>query len=476
MPPESVPWFWGLGLLLLQVAGFFYAVQAVMTARTPQTAIGWAIALVFLPAAAIPFYWIFGESKFSGYILSGEGRDPRLDAATAKLIRAAMAYAEPLSPKYADAERIALNLSRIGAIGGNRLHLLIDGPGTFQSIFQALESAKEWAIVQFYIIHDDGLGRRLRDALVAAAQRGVKCWVLYDAVGSKGLTEAWAAPLRAAGIQLNAFVTNRQRGRRFQVNFRNHRKLVIVDGRVGFVGGLNAGDEYLGLGPLGAWRDTHLRVEGPAVAAMMVPFLEDWHYAAQEVLDLPIHPEIRGSRRALPFASGPAQTWHTAPAVYLEILHDVRERLWIASPYFVPDPPTRAALASAALRGVDVRILLPGVADHWLPWLSTFTYYPQMQEAGVQIWRHSPGFMHQKVLLADEDLAIVGSVNLDYRSFLINFESAVLVEDRGFAAEVEAMLLRDFAQSTKEDLRSFERAPFLFRFQCRLASLLSPEQ
>ncbi|MCX7869667.1 MAG: cardiolipin synthase, partial [Terrimicrobiaceae bacterium] len=430
-------------------------------------------ALLFLPAIAIPCYWIFGESRFSGYVLAGEGREPALDEAARKIIRAAMAFADPLSPKYADAERIALNLTHIGAIGGNRVHLLVDGAAAFEAMFQALETATRWAVVQFYIIHDDGLGRRLKEALLAAAERGVKCRVLYDAVGSKGLGSSWTAPLSAAGVDVRAFVTNRQHGRRFQVNFRNHRKLVVVDGRIGFVGGLNAGDEYLGLGPLGAWRDTHLRVEGPA-AAMMVPFLEDWFYAAREIPNLEAEPERRGSRRVLPFASGPAQTWHTAPAIYLEILHDVRERLWIASPYFVPDPPTRAALAAAALRGVDVRILLPGVPDHLLPWLSSFTYYPQMREAGVQIWRHSPGFMHQKVLLADSDLAIVGSVNLDYRSFLINFESAVLVEDRGFASEVEAMLLRDFAQSTKEDLSFFDRAPFLFRLKCRLASPLSP--
>jgi cardiolipin synthase len=160
----------------------------------------------------------------------------------------------------------------------------------------------------------------------------------------------------------------------------------------------------------------------------------------------------------------------------VEVLHDARERLWIASPYFVPDPATRTALAHAALRGVDVRLLLPGKADHTLPWLSAYTFYPQMKEAGVRIWRHGPGFMHQKVMLSDNDLAIVGSINFDYRSFMINFEAAVAVEDRTFAKEVEEMLLNDFSNAKEEDLSLFDEANFFFRLKCRLASLISPEQ
>jgi len=162
--------------------------------------------------------------------------------------------------------------------------------------------------------------------------------------------------------------------------------------------------------------------------------------------------------------------------VYLEIIHDVRERLWIASPYFVTDPATRTALAHAALRGVDVRIILPANADHLLPWLSSFTYYPQMQSAGVRIWRYETGFMHQKVLLADNDMAIVGSINLDFRSFMLNFELAAAIEDRDFAKDVEAMFERDFARSKEENLAKFNEGGFLFRFKCRLAALMSPEQ
>jgi len=476
MEDDLVTGLWTLAVLLVQVAGLYYAVQAVMTSRTPQAALGWGVGLILVPWVTIPIYWVFGESRFAGYVLSGTGENPALDASARSLIAAASAHEESFSGKYSDAERIAKQLCGVGATGGNRVQLLVDGEAAFRSIFEAIDAAREFVVVQFYIIHDDGLGGRLARVLLNAAGRGVSCRVLYDSVGSKGLDEKWLGPLREAGVEVRAFVTNRQRGRRFQINFRNHRKLVVADGVVGFVGGLNAGDEYLGLGPLGPWRDTHVRVEGPAVVAMLVPFIEDWSYAGKEVLSFKVNPVSSGGQRALAFDSGPSEVWRAAPAVYLEVLHDARERLWIASPYFVPDPATRTALAHAALRGVDVRILLPGKPDHTLPWLSAYTFYPQMKEAGVRIWRHGPGFMHQKVLLSDNDLAIVGSINFDYRSFMINFEAAVAVEDRTFAREVEAMLLNDFSNATEEDLSLFDEANFFFRLKCRLASLISPEQ
>lgn len=476
MDHDTLRTVWGAGIFLLQLAGIGHAIHAVMSARTPQSALGWGVALILLPLFTIPLYWVFGESKFAGYTLAGTGGCKELD-------RAASACADSLAPfwsafgdKYSDAERIAKSLGRLGATEGNQVKLLVDGEQTFDAIFAALAEARDYVAVQFYVIHDDGLGGRLREALLAVAKRGVRCYVLYDSVGSKGLGEAWIGPLREAGVAVHSFVTNRQMGRRFQINFRNHRKLVVVDGKVGFVGGLNAGDEYLGLGPLGPWRDTHVRVEGPSATAMLYPFWEDWYYVAGEVPKFPLHPLRAGDQKVLTVASGPAQVWHSAPGVYMEILHDVRERLWIASPYFVPDPAARLALAHAALRGVDVRILLPSRPDHLLPWLSSFTFYPRMLEAGVRIWRYGPGFMHQKVLLADHDLAIVGSINFDYRSFVINFEAAAVVEDTAFASEVEKMLAADFARATEEDLGGFRKGSFWFRLKCRLAALISPEQ
>lgn len=471
---------YALATLVLEACGIFLALRAVLIARTPQSAIAWAAVLVVLPVIGIPLFLIFGESRFAGYTLAGKGVSKPLDEAFHAIVRHLDGHRTAFTGAFFEASRMATNLSRIPSTGGNKVDLLIDGKATFGAIFEAIDSAHESVWVQFFIIHDDTLGRQLAARLVDAAKRGVKCRVLYDQVGSKALPESWAAGLRASGIEVESFVTNRQFGRRFQINFRNHRKLVVVDARTAFLGGLNAGDEYMGRSArFGPWRDTHMRIEGPAVAGFQLSFLEDWNYVTQQVADFRLPPPSAshgGQAVAFPVASGPAEAWSLCPAAYLSIINAASRRLWIASPYFVPSSPLLFAICHAALRGIDVRLMLPQMADHKLPWLSSFTYYPKLREAGVKVWRYQPGFMHQKVLLADDDIAIVGSINLDYRSFMLNFELSAAVQDKKFANDVEHMFLADFDNCRPENLRAFEDGSLLFRLKCRLAALMSPEQ
>lgn len=466
--------------ILLEIVGILLAMRAILIARTPQSAIAWAVALVVLPIIAIPLFLIFGESRFAGYTLAGKSQSPALDQAFDSIVRHLDGYRARFSGHFTEASLMADNLSRIPPTSGNSLELLVDGEATFSSIFESLDSARESIWLQFFIIHDDQLGRDLAAHLIAAARRGVECRVLYDQVGSKDLPASWAQRLRNEGVQVESFVTNRQFGRRFQINFRNHRKLVIVDARTAFLGGLNVGDEYMGRSRrFGPWRDTHLRIQGPAVAGFQLSFLEDWNYIKNEVIPFRLPPpghSATGSAIIFPVASSPAETWSICPAVILSIINSASRRLWIASPYFVPSSPLLFAICHAAIRGVDVRLLLPRMADHKLPWLTSFTHYPRLREAGVRVWRYRPGFMHQKVLLADDDTSLVGSINMDYRSFMLNFELSAAIQDRDFATQLETMFLADFDRSDPEDLRKFEDAPFLFRFKCRAAALMSPEQ
>jgi len=465
--------------IALEIAGILLALRAILIARTPQSAIGWCIALVVFPIIAIPLFLIFGESRFSGYVRAGTGGSKPLDEALRAIVSHMDGYRARVSDLCADGAKVGEAISGLPPTSGNAVRLLIDGDATFGAIFEAIAAARESVWVQFFIIHDDVLGRALAAELTKAARRGVKCRVLYDQVGSKDLPASWAQGLRSEGVEVRDFVTNRQNGKRFQVNFRNHRKLVLVDGAVAFVGGLNAGDEYMGRSRrFGPWRDTHMRIEGPSVAGFQISFLEDWNYVAHEVPDFRLRaaPVAGGSATVFPVASGPAEPWGVCAAVFLSVIQDAKRRLWLASPYFVPSSPLFYAICHAALRGVDVRIILPQMADHKLPWLSAFTYYPKLREAGVKVWRYQPGFMHQKVLLADDNFAIVGSINLDYRSFMLNFELSAAVEDRAFAESVEHMFLADFDRSKPEDLRKFEDGSLLFRLQCRAAALISPEQ
>ena len=476
---SSISFIYAVITLLIEVGGVLLALRAILMARTPQSAIGWGIALVVLPVVAIPLFLVFGESRFSGYVRAGKGVSAALDEALRATVRHLDGYRAAFCGLCFDGACVAENLSGLPPTTGNDVRLLIDGRATFDAIFWEIEHARESLWVQFFIIHDDELGRALADKLLAAAGRGVKCRVLYDQVGSKDLPDAWGERLRRGGIDVRAFVTNRQHGRRFQINFRNHRKLVVVDGRVAFVGGINVGDEYMGRSKkFGPWRDTHMRIEGPAVAGFQMSFMEDWNYVAKELPDFRLRaaPEStsgpKGSAVVFPVASGPAEDWSVCAAVFLSVIQESKRRLWLASPYFVPSSPLLYAICHAALRGVDVRLILPQMADHLLPWLSSFTFYPKLREAGVKVWRYQPGFMHQKVLLADNDFAIVGSINLDYRSFMLNFELSAAVQDAGFAGEVENMFLADFDRSRPEDLDAFDNGSLLFRLKCRTAALM----
>lgn len=473
-----VSWVWSAIIIIIQILGIVFALHAVMNSRTPQAAIGWAVSLVFVPWISIPFYLVFGQSKFSGYDLAGHGVVPELDELKHRVKVAMEPFRCQFRAAYQDLTRLCERVSGLPTTTGNQLELLVDGDQTFDTIFADIARAQKWLVAQFYIIRDDKVGKEFQQALLAARRRGVRVLLLYDSVGSKHLPQGYLRKLMDAGVEVESFVTNRKLGVRFQVNFRNHRKLVIVDGKVAYLGGLNVGDEYLGRDRrFGPWRDTHLQVKGPAILPLFLAFCEDWNYAAGQVpgIDLP-QVSNEGRIQALSFASGPADELEICPVIYLGAIREARRRIWIASPYFVPDTATRIALQHAALRGVDVRVLLPGKPDHQLPWWTSYSYYPALRQAGVRVFRMREGFMHQKVLLVDNDLAMVGSINFDHRSFFLNFEHAVLACDEGFALAVHQMLERDFASSQEEDLSLFERADFWFRLRVRLASLTAPEQ
>ncbi|MDR1192476.1 MAG: cardiolipin synthase [Verrucomicrobiales bacterium] len=495
----EIHWHWIASFLLavIQLTGWVLIPKALFIARTPQAAVGWSLALLFLPVFAIPLFLVFGESRFSGYTKAGDGGNAGLDAMLVRAWSSMSAARGGFSEKYADAALLVEKLRGLPVTGGNSARLLVNGTATFDAIFAAIDAARHSVLVQFFIISDDQLGNRLKDRLIAAAGRGVKIYVLYDSVGSKQITLPYLEALRRAGVRIQGFVTNRQLGMNFQINFRNHRKLVLADHEAAFLGGLNAADEYLtGGAKFDSWRDTHMELRGPAVSALRVNFAEDWFYATEELIDdgLPIdnwpaagvadrpRPNNQSSifhHQSLPavvFASGPADRCNGCLSVFATVIQAAKRRLWLASPYFVPDSVLRQALTQAALRGVDTRVLLPSRPDHLLPWWSAFSYYPAMRDAGVKIYRYLPGFMHQKVLLADDDLALVGSVNADYRSLMLNFELTAAVNDRAFAADVHQMLERDFASARAENMNLFDEADWWFRLRVKLAQLSSMEQ
>jgi cardiolipin synthase len=332
--------------------------------------------------------------------------------------------------------------------------------------------------VNFFIVKNDRLGTRFQEALIERAKAGVKVYFLFDEIGSHKLPRRYLRAMEEAGIECKSFGINRHWWSRLQLNFRNHRKIVISDGKTAFIGGLNVGDEYLGRDQrFGGWRDTHLKMRGPVVQAVQLVFLEDWFWASNQVPEL--HWEAArepADQIAAIIPTGPADPADSWQLVVAEAANTSRTRLWITSPYFVPDEGVLTALQAAAIRGVDVRILIPERADHLLVWLSAFTYFEQAIPFGVRIFRYQKGFLHQKVMLTDSRLAAVGTANLDNRSFRLNFEITGFATDPKFVAEVEEMLVADFARSKPVTVEEFTGKSFAFRAACRVARLLAPLQ
>ena len=438
-------------LVVLYVAfeavAIVFAFRAVRSARTPQGSMGWVVFLITTPYVAVPLYAVFGHFRFVGYV------NARRDNAAAieGLIRLREANLARVGPDDAHV-RAFQAISRVPVVSGNGFQLLVDGTETFQAINAAIDAAERYVLVQFYIFRDDGLGRAFKERLIAKAAEGVPVRMLYDAIGCFGLPNEYLAELRDGGVDVRDVHAMRSRTNRFQVNFRNHRKIVVADGTVAFVGGFNVGDEYLGLDPrYGAWRDTHARVTGPAASQLQLVFAEDWYWATRQALVEEVNWDAGRSpedRDALVLAAGPGDDFETGTLYFCNAIHAARDRVWIATPYFVPDVDILTALKLAALRGVDVRLLIPDRPDHKVVWLAAFAFFDEVRAAGVQIWRYRAGFMHQKSLVVDRRLAAVGTFNLDNRSCRLNFEVAALMFDADAADRVAAMLERDFAEST----------------------------
>ena len=453
-------------------ASVLFAFRAAATARTPQGAVGWVVFLLALPFVAVPVYLFLGHHRVHGYLISR--REAR------RVVEAIRAFAALNAP---DPERTRVTLApfeycaNMPALRGNGADLLIDGAAAFDTMFAAIDTAQRYVLVQFYIIRNDRLGRAFQDRLIAAAARGVKVRVMTDALGSFGLPNRYFARLRAAGVEVARRKRDRAPSFRFEINYRNHRKSLIVDGETGFIGGLNVGDEYLGRSKVyGPWRDTHLALRGPVVSQLQLIFLEDWHWLTGETPFADLNwtaPQDPADATGLIVATGPGDETETGSLMFFSAIAAARERVWIASPYFVPDTDIITALRHAALRGVDVRLLVPDKADHWVPWMAAWAYFDPMTEAGVRVFRYTGGFMHQKVFVVDDTLAAVGTTNLDNRSFRLNFEAMALFFDADVAARVDTMLRRDFEQSY-ELTEGIAQQRALIRYSAPVARLFSP--
>lgn len=465
---------WTLAILaaLFHLGGAASALHAIWNCRTSASAIAWSLALVLFPYLSLPAYWIIGVYRFAGY--QRAFRAGSLDKKVlADYVRRVGQYAinDP-DPVECGFQRLAdFPITR-----GNRVDLLIDGEAMFAALFEEIEKAESYIYLEYFLIADDDIGRTLKRALIGKALQGVACYFVYDELGSLGLPWSYLRDLRDAGVKIFPFYPARVGAGRLQFNFRNHRKITVVDGRVALVGGVNVHDDSLGRNPFyGAWRDTHVRVEGPAVEGIQLAFLSDYFWASDglvpERLDLNPIPAVGHDTQALYVANGPSDPNDEGMLFFLHCIHSAQKRIWLATPYFVPVPSVLDALKAAALRGVEIKIIIPLRWDLFIMYLAAYSYLPEATACGIEIYRYREGHLHQKVMLIDDHTSWVGSSNLDARSMQLNFEGNLVVFEQNFAHQVEQMLRRDLERSEVMRRDDYEKRSLLFKLGVKIARL-----
>ena len=469
--------FIAVAVVLFYIMAIVSALEAIINARTAQGAVAWTVSLLTLPYITVPMYLVFGRNRFDGYLEQREEMEASfaaMERETRNSLAAHVIEPEDGMPLY----RALAKLARSPATHGNRLDLLINGKQTFDSIVEGMQAAENYILFQFYIIRDDDLGKRLGRVLADKARAGVRVYLIYDEIGSRTFPRTRLyKQLVMTGVEVVAFNTTQGRRNRFQLNFRNHRKIVVVDGKTAWIGGHNVGDEYLGLNKrIGDWRDTHTRLQGPAVLGAELTFATDWLWATRTSLDIDwdFNGVAQGDCEVMIFPSDPASEFEEAGLMYLQLIVDARQRIWIASPYFVPDRGIISALQLAALRGVDVRLIIPDEPDGPMVGMANWAFTKELLPAGVKVYRYQGGFMHQKVLLMDDDIAGIGTANFDNRSFRLNFEVTLLARNPDFTRQVSDMLEQDINRSRLVTPTELAAKPRWFPLAMGVARLFSP--
>ena len=466
-------------LIALQACALASVFHALRHVRTSQAAVGWTVGLLTLPIVTLPMYWVFARHRFEGY-------REAIREVGARHERSVSAIRNALSTeRYERSTDNSTPLERVADVldtpitTGNDFELLIDGQATFEAIIRAIESAEHYVYICFFIIRDDQLGCRLAEALIERARAGVTVRILYDEVGSHRLGKHYLQRLVEAGIEIRSFNTRQGWVNRFQINFRNHRKIVLVDGHNAIVGGLNVGDEYLGTAAgKEAWRDTAVSVRGNVARQVQAVFAGDYYWAARcDLLEADWESPLSAAENSAlgaVCATGPADVRPRATMMFAAAAEAARERLWISTPYLVPDEAVVVALHMAKARGVDVRLLIPDRSDHFAVYLAGFYYEQELGEASIPVYRYKTGFLHQKCVLVDDDLALIGSTNLDNRSLHLNFELMIACEGAKIVGDVTAMLERDFANSSLSNAGDAPARPWFERAGTAVARLFSP--
>ncbi|MDP9898963.1 cardiolipin synthase [Variovorax ginsengisoli] len=477
LPELSAEWKTGLSVAWSAYIAVL-SVWIVMQKRAPVSTMSWILSLALLPFGGFIVYYFLGPQRL---------KKQRLKRLRSRVNAQAQADGTVFRHAISDVPTAVRQLAALGTAAcgipvssATRAELLSGGAATFDAIFAAIHAATDHIHLEYYIYEPDRIGIALRDLLIERAGQGVKVRLLLDALGSKRIGRTFMAPLHAAGVQVALFHETRI-GRRLRpvTNYRSHRKIVVCDGRVGFTGGVNITDEEDRRKRPDAYHDVHLRFEGIAVRWLQTTFLEDWAYATGENLknvDQTIGhmmpPMEAGDIPLQIVTSGPDTPLEAIHRMHVAAIHSADRRAWLTTPYFVPGEPALMALTSAALRGVDVRLLVPRRSDSAIVSAAARSYYDELLTAGVKIWEYKARMLHSKTLVVDDDCAMIGTANFDNRSFRLNFEVMAVVYGPTLARPLAAQFETDLHSAAP--VRAQRHQPFWRRLGDALARLFSP--
>ncbi|WP_369692280.1 cardiolipin synthase [Halalkalibacter krulwichiae] len=444
----------------------------------------WALVLTFLPIVGFILYIIFGRNLSRSKLFRWDKRSYELlkGAVTNQLetlrVRNGRLY-DPVIEKYKDF--IIMNLTNNASLltQNNQVTIYTSGKEKFDSLLNDIKQAKTHIHILYYIIRDDELGNKIANELAKKAREGVQVRLLYDDLGSRGLSKRFIGKIKNAGGEVEAFFPSRIPFINLTLNFRNHRKLVVIDGEIGYIGGFNVGDEYLGLNHrFGYWRDTHLKIKGEAVNHIQTRFIQDWNQAANKELLIKdfLYPFSRnyGKVGIQIVSSGPDSQLQQIKKAYIKMILSAKEYVYIQTPYFIPDDSLLDALKIACFSGLDVRIMLPNKPDHPFVYWATYSNIGELLKIGAKVYIYNNGFLHCKTIVCDDQIASVGTANIDVRSFRLNFEVNAFLYSQEEVSNLTRVFQEDIKQSKELTLHEYEQRSLKIRFKESISRLLSP--
>lgn len=467
------------------VLNFFFSIVIVFFQRKePKSAWAWLLVINALPGIGFLMYLLAGTDMHKRKMFKIKGIEEQVNEAVRhqeySVRKREQENENSQLQGYSDLVLYNLEVSDAVLTEDNEVTIFTDGNDKFDALIEDIRNAKQYIFLQYYIIKNDVLFAGIRDVLLEKAAEGVEVRILYDAMGCRSTGKRFWKDMKAQGIHVAVFFPAIFGRLQLRVNYRNHRKIAIIDGKIGYVGGFNIGKEYIGLDPkFGHWRDTHLRIRGSALVPLLVRYIQDWDYAAKE--NLFTHPEYFvypdencGTTKMQIISSGPDSVNQDIRDNYLRLIHKAKKRIYIQTPYFIPDESIQTALLIAAHSGVEVNVMIPCKPDHPFVYWATMSYVGELVMAGANCYTYNNGFLHAKGLSIDGEACCYGTANMDIRSFALNFEVNAMIYDEKIAQQMEEIFREDLKLCTQITRDMYKGRSLWLRFKEQVCRLLSP--